>query len=169
MQAAQDRLVQTEKLASLGQLTAGIAHEIKNPLNFVNNFASLSAEMTDELNDMFPIDLVTGTVVKKRWPQSLETGAAGGCAKHSWRIPVEEHCPEVHYPNFSSDDRPRKRSPSARYANPASRCAGLAATIVAATPQRSARTAGPVCSACGDIRRSDERWSVQCFSADNRS
>ncbi|MGY4374174.1 GAF domain-containing protein [Bradyrhizobium sp. i1.3.6] len=42
LRAAQDRLVQTEKLASLGQLTAGIAHEIKNPLNFVNNFASLS-------------------------------------------------------------------------------------------------------------------------------
>jgi signal transduction histidine kinase len=44
--------VQTEKLASLGQLTAGIAHEIKNPLNFVNNFAALSAELTDELNDV---------------------------------------------------------------------------------------------------------------------
>src|SRR6202035_1451797 len=42
LRAAQDRLVQTEKLASLGQLTAGIAHEIKNPLNFVNNFAALS-------------------------------------------------------------------------------------------------------------------------------
>jgi signal transduction histidine kinase len=51
LRATQDRLVQTEKLASLGQLTAGIAHEIKNPLNFVNNFASLSAELTDELND----------------------------------------------------------------------------------------------------------------------
>src|SRR5258708_25008818 len=49
---AQDRLVQTEKLASLGQLTAGIAHEIKNPLNFVNNFSALSAELTDELNDV---------------------------------------------------------------------------------------------------------------------
>ena len=44
--------MQTEKLASLGQLTAGIAHEIKNPLNFVNNFAALSAELTDELNDV---------------------------------------------------------------------------------------------------------------------
>jgi GAF domain-containing protein len=51
LRTAQDRLVQTEKLASLGQLTAGIAHEIKNPLNFVNNFAALSAELTDELND----------------------------------------------------------------------------------------------------------------------
>jgi signal transduction histidine kinase len=52
LRTAQDRLVQTEKLASLGQLTAGIAHEIKNPLNFVNNFAALSAELTDELNDL---------------------------------------------------------------------------------------------------------------------
>ncbi|MEH2511166.1 signal transduction histidine kinase [Nitrobacteraceae bacterium AZCC 1564] len=51
LRAAQDRLVQTEKLTSLGQLTAGIAHEIKNPLNFVNNFAALSTELTDELND----------------------------------------------------------------------------------------------------------------------
>jgi len=51
LRTAQDRLVQTEKLASLGQLTAGIAHEIKNPLNFVNNFSALSTELIDELND----------------------------------------------------------------------------------------------------------------------
>jgi signal transduction histidine kinase len=51
LRTAQDRLIQTEKLASLGQLTAGIAHEIKNPLNFVNNFSALSAELIDELND----------------------------------------------------------------------------------------------------------------------
>ena len=51
LRTAQDRLVQTEKLASLGQLTAGIAHEIKNPLNFVNNFASLSGELLDELQE----------------------------------------------------------------------------------------------------------------------
>jgi len=51
LRAAQDRLVQTQKLASLGQLTAGIAHEIKNPLNFVNNFSGVSAELIDELQD----------------------------------------------------------------------------------------------------------------------
>jgi GAF domain-containing protein len=51
LRAAQDRLVQTEKLASLGQLTAGIAHEIKNPLNFVNNFSLLSVELIDELQE----------------------------------------------------------------------------------------------------------------------
>jgi len=52
LRTAQDRLVQTEKLASLGQLTAGIAHEIKNPLNFVNNFSGVSAELVDELNEI---------------------------------------------------------------------------------------------------------------------
>jgi signal transduction histidine kinase len=51
LRTAQDRLVQTEKLASLGQLTAGIAHEIKNPLNFVNNFSAISAELVDELQE----------------------------------------------------------------------------------------------------------------------
>ena len=51
LRTAQGRLVQTEKLASLGQLTAGIAHEIKNPLNFVNNFSSVSVELIDELQD----------------------------------------------------------------------------------------------------------------------
>jgi signal transduction histidine kinase len=51
LRTAQDRLVQTQKLASLGQLTAGIAHEIKNPLNFVNNFSGVSAELIDEMRD----------------------------------------------------------------------------------------------------------------------
>ncbi len=51
LRTTQDRLVQTQKLASLGQLTAGIAHEIKNPLNFVNNFSIISSELVDELQD----------------------------------------------------------------------------------------------------------------------
>ena len=62
LRTAQDRLVQTEKLASLGQLTAGIAHEIKNPLNFVNNFSALSAELTDELNDVLKPVAMDGKV-----------------------------------------------------------------------------------------------------------
>jgi two-component system, NtrC family, sensor kinase len=62
LRAAQERLVQTEKLASLGQLTAGIAHEIKNPLNFVNNFSALSAELTDELNDVLKPVAMDGKV-----------------------------------------------------------------------------------------------------------
>jgi two-component system, NtrC family, sensor kinase len=62
LRTAQDRLVQTEKLASLGQLTAGIAHEIKNPLNFVNNFSAISAELVAEMSDKLartPLDKAT--------------------------------------------------------------------------------------------------------------
>jgi signal transduction histidine kinase len=62
LRTAQDRLVQTEKLASLGQLTAGIAHEIKNPLNFVNNFSALSAELTDELNNLLKSATLSGKI-----------------------------------------------------------------------------------------------------------
>ncbi len=60
LRTAQDRLIQTEKLASLGQLTAGIAHEIKNPLNFVNNFSSLSTELIDELNEVLKSATIDG-------------------------------------------------------------------------------------------------------------
>ncbi|GJD53748.1 Adaptive-response sensory-kinase SasA [Methylobacterium crusticola] len=60
LRAAQSRLVQSEKLASLGQLTAGIAHEIKNPLNFVNNFSALSAELLDELREALDAGALDG-------------------------------------------------------------------------------------------------------------
>ena len=68
LRATQDRLVQTEKLASLGQLTAGIAHEIKNPLNFVNNFSGISTELIGELQDTLSrisIDPAAHTEIKE--------------------------------------------------------------------------------------------------------
>jgi two-component system, NtrC family, sensor kinase len=65
LRTAQDRLVQTQKLASLGQLTAGIAHEIKNPLNFVNNFSGVSAELIDELlENLRKVDADAGTLAE---------------------------------------------------------------------------------------------------------
>lgn len=51
LEAAQEQLIQQEKMASIGMLTAGIAHEIKNPLNFVNNFSDMTVELVDELRD----------------------------------------------------------------------------------------------------------------------
>ncbi len=51
LRSTQAQLIQSEKLASLGELTAGIAHEIQNPLNFVNNFSELSVDLADELED----------------------------------------------------------------------------------------------------------------------
>ena len=51
LQTTQNQLVQSEKMASLGEMTAGIAHEIQNPLNFVNNFSEVNTELLDELKD----------------------------------------------------------------------------------------------------------------------
>lgn len=70
LKAAQEQLVQQEKLASLGQLTAGIAHEIKNPLNFVNNFSDVSIELVqeirNELTDLKRISADPGTLDEVR-------------------------------------------------------------------------------------------------------
>jgi two-component system, NtrC family, sensor kinase len=68
LRTTQDRLVQTQKLASLGQLTAGIAHEMKNPLNFVNNFSGLSSELIDELREA----LADPSLIEKRHSEITE-------------------------------------------------------------------------------------------------
>jgi two-component system, NtrC family, sensor kinase len=65
LQMAQASLVHAQKMAALGQLTAGIAHEIKNPLNFVNNFAAVSSELTDELNEVLKPVALPGKVRKE--------------------------------------------------------------------------------------------------------
>ena len=65
LQAAQSQLIESERLASLGQLTAGIAHEIRNPLNFVNNFAKLSLEYADEITEII-------TANEKDFPKEIQ-------------------------------------------------------------------------------------------------
>ena len=92
LRTAQDRLVQTEKLASLGQLTAGIAHEIKNPLNFVNNFSAVSVELIDELRE----------ALRRRAPRHEAD------AQRSARSPIR--CKAISTRSFSTASAPTRSS-----------------------------------------------------------
>ena len=88
LKAAQANLIQSEKMASLGQLTAGIAHEIKNPLNFVNNFAALSVELLDELKETADAAFATldaDTQVEVDETMALLVGNLGKIAEHGKR------------------------------------------------------------------------------------
>ena len=90
LKAAQANLIQAEKMASLGQLTAGIAHEIKNPLNFVNNFSALSVELIERVagdclrpsfaalttDQRAEVEDLTATAQRAIWKRSSEHGQA---------------------------------------------------------------------------------------------
>ena len=94
LRTAQDRLVQTEKLASLGQLTAGIAHEIKNPLNFVNNFSALSGELIDELNELLgsaTLDDKAREEIDELTQYAQGQPREGGAARQARRLDRQEH------------------------------------------------------------------------------
>ena len=104
LQRAQDQIVMREKLAALGELTAGVAHEIRNPLNFVNNFSEVSAELLQELNEIFE----EGGRDSERGAEGSYPGYLPGPEQQSGanshpRRPRQSHCPRYAY------DGPRVR------------------------------------------------------------
>src|SRR5258707_2123269 len=107
LQTAQASLVQAQKMAALGQLTAGIAHEIKNPLNFVNNFSALSEDLIDELEDVLkPAALDSKTRQETSELTHILKGNLEKVVHHGKRADSSVKNMLLHYREASAERRP---------------------------------------------------------------
>ncbi len=102
LEATRNQLIQSDKMASLGQLTAGIAHEIQNPLNFVNNFSELSLELLEEINNPVSREEEVSIVndVKQNLEKILYHGKRAdsivkGMLQHSRTAPAEKQPTDI--------------------------------------------------------------------------